>query len=138
MSSSPLNPGPLNRGALAAAVRSGTPTLGTFIGTASALAAVTRKASHRSRPAAPAPPCRRCRRCPNPSRSGRFRSRSQLTSRYQSMLAGPRRKVWTPMAAPHLLRRRHRGTTIWISPHSCGVRRTSDCYNYGTEKSPGW
>jgi hypothetical protein len=30
---------PLNRGALAAAVRSGTPTLGTFIGTASPLAA---------------------------------------------------------------------------------------------------
>ncbi len=37
---SPLNsPSPLNRGALAAAVRSGTPTLGTFIGTASPLAA---------------------------------------------------------------------------------------------------
>jgi 4-hydroxy-2-oxoheptanedioate aldolase len=33
------DPSPLNRGALAAAVRSGTPTLGTFIGTASPLAA---------------------------------------------------------------------------------------------------
>jgi 4-hydroxy-2-oxoheptanedioate aldolase len=35
----PLNHGPLNHGALAAAVRSGVPTLGTFIGTASPLAA---------------------------------------------------------------------------------------------------
>ena len=35
----PLNPSPLNHGALAAAVRSGVPTLGTFIGTASPLAA---------------------------------------------------------------------------------------------------
>ena len=44
MSARPLNSvtpnaGPLNHGALAAAVRSGTPTLGTFIGTASPLAA---------------------------------------------------------------------------------------------------
>jgi 4-hydroxy-2-oxoheptanedioate aldolase len=44
MSAGPLNsaapsPGPLNQGALAAAVRSGIPTLGTFIGTASPLAA---------------------------------------------------------------------------------------------------
>jgi len=36
---SPLNLGPLNRGALAAPVRSGTPTLGTFIGAASPLTA---------------------------------------------------------------------------------------------------
>jgi 2-keto-3-deoxy-L-rhamnonate aldolase RhmA len=35
----PRNDGPLNHGALAAAVRSGVPTLGTFIGTASPLAA---------------------------------------------------------------------------------------------------
>jgi 2-keto-3-deoxy-L-rhamnonate aldolase RhmA len=35
----PLNPGPLNRGALAAAVRSGAPTLGTFVGSASPLVA---------------------------------------------------------------------------------------------------
>ena len=35
----PPNQGPLNHGALAAAVRSGAPTLGTFIGTASPLAA---------------------------------------------------------------------------------------------------
>jgi 4-hydroxy-2-oxoheptanedioate aldolase len=39
VSAAPADPGPLNRGALAAAVRSGTPTLGTFIGTASPLAA---------------------------------------------------------------------------------------------------
>jgi 4-hydroxy-2-oxoheptanedioate aldolase len=44
MSAGPLtpglpDPGPLNHGALAAAVRSGVPTLGTFIGTASPLAA---------------------------------------------------------------------------------------------------
>jgi 4-hydroxy-2-oxoheptanedioate aldolase len=35
----PLNPSPINHGALAAAVRSGTSTLGTFIGTASPMAA---------------------------------------------------------------------------------------------------
>ena len=35
----PLNPTPLNGGALAAAVRAGTPTLGTFIGSASPIAA---------------------------------------------------------------------------------------------------
>ena len=34
-----MSAGPLNRGALAAAVRSGTPTLGTFIGSASPVAA---------------------------------------------------------------------------------------------------
>jgi len=41
MSAGPLTcgPGPLNHGALAATVRAGTPTLGTFIGTASPLAA---------------------------------------------------------------------------------------------------
>ena len=44
MSAGPLNPvpagaGPLNGGALAAAVRSGVPTLGTFIGAASPVAA---------------------------------------------------------------------------------------------------
>jgi len=36
---SPVSPGPLNHGALAAAVRAGTPTLGTFIGGASPVAA---------------------------------------------------------------------------------------------------
>ena len=36
---SPLSSTPLNGGALAAAVRAGTPTLGTFIGSASAVAA---------------------------------------------------------------------------------------------------
>src|SRR6201991_4013730 len=35
----PVSPGPLNHGALAAAVRAGTPTLGTFIGGASPVAA---------------------------------------------------------------------------------------------------
>ena len=39
-------------------------------------------------------------------------SRSRPTSRYRSMPGGRRRKVWTPMAARHLLRRRHRATTI--------------------------
>ena len=39
MSVSPLSSTPLNGGALAAAVRSGTPTLGTFIGSASPIAA---------------------------------------------------------------------------------------------------
>ena len=39
LSITPLNPSPLNHGALATAVRSGTPTLGTFIGTASPIAA---------------------------------------------------------------------------------------------------
>jgi 2-dehydro-3-deoxyglucarate aldolase/4-hydroxy-2-oxoheptanedioate aldolase len=39
MTVGPLEPSPLNRGALARAVRSGTPTLGTFIGAASPLTA---------------------------------------------------------------------------------------------------
>ena len=40
MNARPLNSvSPLDRGALAAAVRSGTPTLGTFIGSASPLVA---------------------------------------------------------------------------------------------------
>ena len=50
---SPVSPGPLNHGALAAAVRSGTPTLGTFIGMASATSStVLRRGS--MMPAAPA------------------------------------------------------------------------------------
>ena len=50
----------------------------------------------------------------------------------------PRRRVWTSMAARHLLRRRHRVTTILISPPSCGVSPADFCYNSQAQKSPGW
>ena len=50
--------------------------------------------------------------------SAPFRIRSRRMSRYQSMPAVRRRKVWTSMAVRHLLPRRHRATTIWISPPS--------------------
>ena len=50
------------------------------------------------------PAMRRCRRCRTASRSARCSSRSRRTIRYRNMPAGPRRKVSTPMAAPHLLR----------------------------------
>ena len=64
------------------------------------------------------------------------RSRSPPANRYRSMPAVPRRRVWTSMAARHLLRRRHRATTILISRPSCGGRRPEDCYNKATKKAP--
>ena len=59
------------------------------------------------------------------------------TSRYRSMPGVPRRKVWTSMAARHLLPRRHRATTILISRPSCAGRPTEVCYNSGDAKGPG-
>ena len=52
-----------------------------------------------------------------------------IRSRYRSMQSARRRKVWTSMAARHLLPRRHRATTILISRPSCAGRRTEVCYN---------
>ena len=57
--------------------------------------------------------------------------------RYRSMQNVRRRRVWTSMAAPHLLPRRHRATTILISPPSCGGRRTEVCYNSDDRRGPG-
>ena len=58
-------------------------------------------------------------------------------SRYPSMPGVPHRKVWTSMAARHLLPRRHRATTILISRPSCAGRPTEVCYNSGDRKGPG-
>jgi cell division protein FtsZ len=49
---------------------------------------------------------RRCRRCPIASRSVPSPSRwRRIRIRYQSTRSARRRKVWTPMAARHLLPR---------------------------------
>jgi hypothetical protein len=41
------------------------------------------------------------------------------------------------MAARHLLRRRHRATTILISRPSCAGRPTDDCYSSDEAQGPG-
>jgi hypothetical protein len=41
------------------------------------------------------------------------------------------------MAAPRLLRQRHRATTILISPPSCGARTAETCYKLDDKKGPG-
>ena len=71
-----------------------------------------------------------------PQRS-RWRSKWRLTSRYRSMPGGPRRRVWTPTAAPHLLHRRHRATTILISPPSCAGSQLKIVTILITKKGPG-
>ena len=79
---------------------------------------------------APMPPLR------TGSRSARPATRTRQTIRYLSMLAGPRRKVWTSMAVPRLLPLRHRATIIWISRPFCAARPTEDCYNRNDQKVP--
>ena len=100
----------------------------------SASAAATKRASRRSRPV---PRVRRWPRCRSASRNGPWRSKWRLTSRYRSTPVGLRRRVWTPTAAPHLLRRRHRATTILISRPSCAGSRTENCYSLRHIKGPG-
>ena len=91
----------------------------------SASAAATKRPSRRSRPAPPGLRWRRCRRCPIASRSVPSPSKwRRIRSRYPSTQNARRRKVWTPMAARHLLHRRHRATTILISRPSSGARPT--------------
>ena len=58
-------------------------------------------------------------------------------NRYLSMQDGLRRKVWIAMVGQHLLRLRHRATTILISPPSCAGRRREVCYSLGNKKGPG-
>ena len=103
----------------------------------SASAAATKRPSRRSRPAPPVRRWRRCRRCRSASPNARSRSKSRPASRYQNMPGGRRRRDWTPMAARHLLPRRHRATTILISRPSCAGRPTEICYNSDDEKGPG-
>ena len=103
----------------------------------SASAAATKRPSRRSRPAPPVRRWRRCRRCPSASRSVRSPSKWRIKIRYRSMHAVRRRRVWTSMAARHLLPRRHRATTILISRPSCGGRPTEVCYNSDDQKGPG-
>ena len=70
-----------------------------------------------------------------PRRTGADQNRR--VSRYPSMRDVRLPKVWTLMDARHLLRRRHRVTTILISPPSCAVRRPEVCYNSDERKGPG-
>ena len=102
----------------------------------SASAVATKRPSRRSRPAPRVRRWRRCRRCRNGSPSAASRSKSRLTSRYPSMLAGRRRRNWTPTAARHLLQQCHRATTILISRPSCAGRPPEICYNHDDEKVP--
>jgi len=82
------------------------------------------KPSRRSRRGVRARQWHRCRRCPSANRFARLLSKSRPTNRYRNMQSGRRRKAWTSMAALHLLRPRHRATTILIYRPSCAVRRT--------------
>ena len=90
----------------------------------SASAAATKRPSRRSRPAPPGLRWRRCRRCPIASRSVPSPSKWRIRIRYRSTQSARRRKVWTSMAARHLLPRRHRATTILISRPSSDARPT--------------
>ena len=49
---------------------------------------------------------------------------ARIRIRYRSTQSARRRKVWTSMAARHLLPRRHRATTILISRPSSDARPT--------------
>ncbi len=100
----------------------------------SASAVATKRPSRRSRPVLRV---RRWLRCRSASRNGRWPSKWRLTSRYRNTPGGLRRRVWTPTAAPHLLQRRHRATTILISPPSCAGSPTENCYNPDDTKGPG-
>ena len=66
----------------------------------------------------------RWRRCPIASRSVPSPSKWRIRIRYRSTQSVRRRKVWTSMAARHLLLRRHRATTILISRPSSDARPT--------------
>ena len=62
--------------------------------------------------------------CPIASRSVPSPSKWRIRIRYRSTQSVRRRKVWTSMAARHLLPRRHRATTILISRPSSDARPT--------------
>ena len=64
------------------------------------------------------------RRCPSASRSAPSPSKWRIRIRYRSTQSVRRRRVWTSMAARHLLPRRHRATTILISRPSSDARPT--------------
>ena len=100
----------------------------------SASAAATKRPSRRSRPA---PPGLRWRRCPIASRSVPSPSKwRRIRSRYPSTQSARRRKVWTSMAARHLLPRRHRATTILISRPSSDARPTEVLLQLRRAKGP--
>ena len=76
--------------------------------------------------------------CPIASRSAPSPSKWRIRSRYRSMQNVRRRKVWTSMAARHLLPRRHRATTILISRPSCAARPTEVLLQFAmSQKGPG-
>ena len=68
----------------------------------SASAAATKRASRRSRPV---PPVRRCGAAGTQAAAVRRPADARIKSRYQSMQSARRRRVWTFMAARHLLHR---------------------------------
>ena len=63
-------------------------------------------------------------------------SRWRITSRCRNMPGVRRRRVWTSMAARHLLPQRHRATTISISRPSCAARPTEFVTIRDDQKAP--